>query len=186
MDDKEIVELYWDRDEKAIEETQKKYGHYCYSIAFNILDNQEDAEESVNDTYMSAWSTMPPQKPNIFSAFIGRITRNISFKKWKSRTAIKRGGGQVNLLLDELGECIPAKNSVDSELETKELAAIIDSFLRGLPKEEQSIFLCRYWYFDSIADICRQFGYGESKVKMKLLRTRKKLLEKLEKEGVCL
>ncbi len=186
MDDNSIVELYWERNENAIEETQKKYGRYCYSIAFNILNNQEDAEESVNDTYLNAWSSMPPQRPNVLSAFLGRITRNISLNKWKCRTAEKRGGGQADIVLDELQDCVPSKESVEEEIEVKELAGIIDKFLRGLPKEERNIFLCRYWYMDSIADICKQFGYGESKVKMKLLRTRKKLMEKLEKEGVRL
>ncbi len=186
MDDNSIVEMYWERSEAAIEETQKKYGRYCYSIAFNVLSDQQDAEESVNDTYLSAWSSMPPQRPLVLSAFLGKITRNISLKRWKNKTAEKRGGGQADLVLDELQECIPSNNSVDSEIDTKELGDIIDGFLRGLANEERNIFICRYWYMDSIVDICKQFGYGESKVKMKLLRTRKKLMERLEKEGVRL
>ena len=183
MDDNAIIDLYWERDNKAIEETEKKYGRFCYSIAFNILGEKEDSDECVNDAYLNVWNAIPPTKPTYFSAFIGKITRNISLKKWKSKMADKRGAGQVQLALDELEECIPSETSVEKAIEIKELGGIIDVFLRELPREERSIFLCRYWYMDSIADICSQFKYKESKVKMKLLRTRKKLMERLEREG---
>lgn len=186
MEDKEIVKMYWARDEQAISETKTKYERYCHSIAYNILQNQEDAEESVNDTYLGAWNSMPPNKPEKLSTFLGKITRNVSFKKWRNLTADKRGNGEVALVLDELQECVPAGDTVDDEIQVKELASMIDAFLRGIPEIERKVFVCRYWYTDSITDICKQFGYGQSKVKMMLSRTRKKLLEKLIKEGVTL
>lgn len=175
MEDEQIVELYWTRDERAIEETDIKYNRYCHSIAYNILRNNEDAEECVNDTYMGAWNSMPPHKPELLSAFLGKITRNLSLKKWRSVTADKRGGGETALTLDELQECIPHSDNVHEAIELKALAGIIDTFLRGIPDEERRVFICRYWYMDSIADICEQFGFGQSKVKMMLSRTREKL-----------
>lgn len=186
MEDKYIVELYWSRDERAIEETKKKYNGYCHSIAYNILCNSEDAEECVNDTYLGAWNSIPPHKPELLSTFLGKITRNLSLKKWRGKTADKRGGGEVALTLDELQECIPASNNIQEALEVKELAELIDTFLRSIPDDERRVFICRYWHMDSIADIGEQFGYGQSKVKMMLSRTRKKLQDKLVKEGVTL
>lgn len=186
MEDKDIVAMYWRREEDAISETRLKYGKYCYSIAYQILKNREDAEECENDTYLGAWNSMPPEKPFSLSAFLGRISRNLSLKKWRAKTAIKRGGKVVTLTLDELSECIPDSEGIDEIIELKELAMVIDSFLRALPEEERKIFIRRYWYFDSIIQIAGYFGYGQSKVKMQLLRTRKRLLDCLEKEGVYL
>ncbi len=186
MDDQKIVELYWRREERAITETKQKYGGYCYAIAYRILQNREDAEESVNDTYLGAWQSIPPHRPNLLSTFLGKITRNLSLKKWRTKNAAKRGGGEVALTLEELKDCVPAPRTVEEEVEVRALAAIIDDFLRGLPEEERDIFLCRYWYFDSVKEISGQFACSESKVKMKLLRTRKKLLERLEREEVAL
>ncbi|MBQ7774901.1 MAG: sigma-70 family RNA polymerase sigma factor [Lachnospiraceae bacterium] len=184
MEDKQIIDLYWERSERAIEETASKYGKYCYSIAFNILYNNEDADESVNDTYLGAWKSMPPHKPELLSAFLGKITRHISLNKWRHKNAEKRGGGQVALALDELLECVPSQEKVDEQIEAKELAKTIDTFLATLKEDERRVFVCRYWYLDPIADICKQFGYSESKVKSMLFRTRGKLLTYLEKEGV--
>lgn len=184
MEDKQIIDLYWERSERAIEETASKYGKYCYSIAFNILYNNEDADESVNDTYLGAWKSMPPHKPELLSAFLGKITRHISLNKWRHKNAEKRGGGQVALALDELLECVPSQEKVDEQIEAKELAKTIDTFLAALKEDERRVFVCRYWYLDPIADICKQFGYSESKVKSMLFRTRGKLLTYLEKEGV--
>ncbi len=186
MDDRQIIELYWQRNEQAITETQQKYGGYCYAIAYRILQNREDAEESVNDTYLGAWQSMPPHRPNPLSAFLAKITRNLSLKKWREKSAQKRGGGEVAMTLEELKDCIPAPNTVEQEVELLELAAIIDDFLRTLSKEERALFLCRYWYFDSVKEISVQFGYSESKVKMKLLRTRAKLLQRLQREEITL
>ena len=186
MEDNCIVDMYWARNESAIEETRKKYEHYCYKIANNILDNKEDSDECVNDTYLAAWNCIPPQRPQVLSAFLGRLTRNISLKKWRDRSREKRGGGQVMLDVEELKECIPSVNDVENVIEAKELAAIISRFLRTLSKTDRIIFMRRYWYFDSIEQICKLLGCKESKVKMNLHRTRKKLQEVLTKEGVCL
>ncbi len=186
VDDRTIIQMYWDRNEEAIDKTRDKYGRYCYSIAYGILHNNEDAEESENDTYLGAWGSMPPHRPDILSTFLGKITRNISLKKWRSKNTIKRGEGQVELTLDELTECIPATESTDEAVELKELGRLIDLFLRRIPENERNVFICRYWYFDSIEDICERFGYSASKVKMMLHRTRKKLQAKLEAEGVVL
>lgn len=186
MKDDSIVDLYWARDTKAIEETANKYGRYCYSIAYNVLGNNEDAEECVNDAYLNAWNSIPPQRPYLFSAFLGRITRNVSLNRWNRKNAEKRGGGQVDLALDELQECIPSRSSVEIQVETNELANIIEKFLKGVSNEERDIFICRYWYLESVTDICNRFGYSESRIKVKLFRIRKKLQTRLEKEGVWL
>ncbi len=186
MEDKYIVDLYWERDEKAITETAAKYGRYCYSIAFNILFNTEDAEESVNDAYLNAWNSIPPHRPAILSTFIGKVTRFVSLKKWREKRTIKRGGGNIDLAYEELSDCIPANTSIDEELENQELAKVINDFLDELPLCEQKIFVCRYWYFDSISTISVHFGFSESKVKSMLHRTRKKLRSKLLEEGVII
>lgn len=183
MEDKNIVDMYWARNENAITETANKYGKYCFSIAFNILSNTEDAEESVNDSYLNAWNSMPPHRPAIFSTFIGKITRFISLKKWRDKRTQKRGSGNIDYAYEELSECIPASGGIEEFLETQELAKIIDAFLDTLPAAEEKVFICRYWYFDSISAISNQFGFSESKVKSILHRTRKKLLSKLIEEG---
>lgn len=186
MKDTDIVDLYLMRNEQAIAETSQKYDKYCYAIAYNILHDNEDAKECVNDTYLGAWNSIPPHRPEHLPAFLGKITRNLSLKKWRGMTADKRGGGEQTLVLDELTECIPTENAVDRVLEEKELAGIIDAFLRMTGDDERRVFICRYWYMDSINNICRQFGFGQSKVKMMLSRTRHKLLKRLEEEGVTL
>lgn len=184
VEDKYIVDLYWDRNENAITETAKKYAKYCFSIAFNILSNKEDAEETVNDSYLNAWNSIPPHRPAILSTFIGKITRYISLNRWRDKHAQKRGAGEIVLAYDELSECVTSGNDIDKTIETQEIAQIIDLFLDKLPTLEQKIFLCRYWYFDSIAVISKQFGFSESKIKSMLHRTRKKLRTKLLEEGV--
>lgn len=182
MEDAGIVALYWARDEKAIAESAAKYGAYCLAIARQILTSREDAEESVNDTWVGAWGSMPPHKPERLSAFLGKITRRISLKRRRDRSAEKRGGGQVELALDELRECVGA--ATDETFEEMELARLIDAFLEALPDAEQRVFVCRYWYLDPVADIAKRFGYSESKVKSMLYRMRGKLRAKLEQEGV--
>lgn len=183
MDDQEIVELYFSRSETAIAQTASKYGGYCYSIAYNILTNQEDAEESVNDTYLAAWNAMPPRRPSILATFLGKITRHLSIDRWRSRSAYKRGGGEMVLALEELGECAGGQTA-EQAYARKELARQINRFLAALPETECSVFLCRYWYLDSIADIAEHFGFSQSKVASMLHRTRGKLREQLEKEGL--
>lgn len=182
MEDTHIVQLFWERSEAAISESSKKYGKYCYSIAYGVLANQEDAEESVNDTYLDAWNTMPPHRPSVLSTFLGKITRRISIDKWRARTAEKRGGGEIALALDELEECIPDSHSVEAEVELAELAQVLDHFVTSLPAMERRVFIRRYWYLDPIAVIAERFGFSQSKVKMMLHRQRAKLLALLEKE----
>ncbi len=183
MDDERIIDLYWKRDESAISETKTKYGVYCYSIAYNILKNNEDAEECENDTYLEAWKTIPPQKPKILSSYLGTITRRKSIDRWRRKTADKRGG-EIQLSLQELENYLTDDKSISDEIIAEEIAKKISEFLRTLPEKECNVFLRRYWYFDSITEICNRYGYGQSKVKMILKRTREKLFSYLEKEGM--
>ena len=184
MEDRDIIALYLERNQEAVTETEKKYGRYCYSIAYNILYNAEDAEECVNDALMNAWNSIPPHMPSILSTFLGKLTRYVSLKKWRYARTKKRGGGETALAYEELSECIPGGKAVEEELQEKELAEMIDDFLDGLPAVERRIFICRYWYFDDISTISRQFGFSRSKVKSMLYRIRKKLMARLEEEGV--
>ena len=184
MNDERIIALYWKRDEQALSETRKKYGKYLYSIAYNIVKCNEDAKECENDTYLSAWNAIPPTRPQMFSAFLSKIIRNIALKKYRSGSAEKRGGGKNDIPLDELYECIPDNKTFDKSLESHELSEILNSFLHSLPKTERRIFVCRYWYCDKISDISKQFGFTQSKVKMMLLRTRDKLRTHLIEEGI--
>ncbi|MBQ6885731.1 MAG: sigma-70 family RNA polymerase sigma factor [Clostridia bacterium] len=181
MDDSRIIELYFSRDNCAINETKVKYGKLLYSVSYNILQTHEDAEECENDTYLAAWDQIPPTKPQVLSAFLSRIARNLSFKKLKANTAQKRGGSSKALPVDELANLIPDNTNAISELEITE---ILNAFLRELPTRDRQVFICHYWYCDSIKDISRQFGFTQSKVKMILLRTRQKLLDHLEKQEV--
>lgn len=183
MDDQRIVQLYWDRSESAIVETDRKYGAYCKSIAFGILHNQQDAEESVSDTYMDAWNSMPPHRPSILATFLGKITRRISIDRWRTMTRVKRGGGEPALALEELEQCVAGGNSPEREVERKELVRTIDRFLDTLSVTERRVFLARYWYMDPIREIAAHWGFSQSKVMSMLLRTRKKLRRQLEKEG---
>ena len=185
MEDSRIIDLYWARDEQALKQTDIKYGGYCRSIANNILHCAEDTEECVWDTWLHAWNAMPPQRPSILSAFLGRITRNLSYDRYKAAHAEKRGGGSVPLALDELGQCVPAASDAQRAVEDKELAAAIDRFLRTLPARECNIFLRRYWYVDGVTEIAARYNMKENTVKSILYRTRERLRVCLEKEGIC-
>lgn len=184
MDDTTIIDLYWARSEQALHETELKYGAYCRAIARNILKNPEDTEECVSDTWLGAWNAMPPKRPSILSAFLGRITRNLAFDRWKAARAEKRGGGELPLALDELDACIAAKGGVEAEFDGKELTRAIDAFLRTLPERECSLFLRRYWFMDSVRDIASRYSMNENNVKSILFRTREKLRKYLEEEGI--
>ncbi len=186
MEDNQIVDLYWARSEQAISETSNKYGHYCYYIAYNILHSKEDSEECVNDTYLNAWNAMPDQRPNILSAFLGKITRNLSLQRWEKYTAQKRGAGQVPLALDELQDCIPATDKTDHIVDDLMLADLLNRFLASLTAEKRIIFMRRYWYLCPVAEIASDFAISESKVKMSLLRSRNELKLLLTKEGIDL
>ncbi|MBQ7230767.1 MAG: sigma-70 family RNA polymerase sigma factor [Oscillospiraceae bacterium] len=183
MEDEQIVQLYWERSDRAISETAYKYGTYCRSIAQNILQNPEDAEEIVNDTWLGAWNAMPPHRPGVLSTFLGKLTRRISIDRFRTRTRHKRGGDTVTLALEELNECVPGGQDIQQELEQRELVRAIDRFLDTLPDRERRIFLCRYWYLDDIAAISARFGFTRSKVKSMLYRIRNKLRTHLQEEG---
>ena len=184
MNDTEIVELYWNRKERAVEETAKKYGSYCYAIAYNILSNHEDSEESVNDTYIEAWNAIPPHRPLILSSFLGKITRRLAIDKWRSDHAQKRGGGELADVLDELAECVAYEDSAERHLEKQMLSQAINDFLKTLSETERKIFVCRYFYMESVEAVCKRFGYSVSKVKSTLFRVREKLRIYLQKEGL--
>ena len=186
MEDKNIIDLYLDRDEKAIYETQIKYGGYCYSISYNILHNNEDCQECVNDTYLKTWNSIPPHMPSILSTYLGKITRNLSLDKYRKSKANKRLSNEFTLSLNELDECIASNSSIKEELDEEYLASKINDFLSKIKKEDRKMFVSRYFYFDSIEDISNRFEYSESKVKMSLKRTRDKLKEYLIKEGYVL
>ena len=183
MEDSMIVELYWQRSEQAIYETQRKYDRFCLSIASNILPLREDAQECVNDTYLAAWNAMPPNRPSILSAFLGKLTRRISIDRWRKLSADKRGGGSVPAALDELSACIPSGADPAAQAEAKELARAIDRFLDTLPQAQRRIFLMRYFDLSSLRDIAAKSSLSESKVKSMLHRIRGKLRLFLQEEG---
>ena len=184
MDDDKIIELYWNRDERAIRETQEKYGGYCYTVAYNILGERLDSEECVNDTYLEVWKTVPPKRPTILSSFLAMITRRKALDRYRYNTAKRRESNNTSISLSEIEGCISNENLISDEIDDMVLAEMISSFLQTLPEKECNVFLRRYWFFDSIEDICRRFGYGQSKVKMMLKRTRDKLAKYLEKENI--
>lgn len=186
MEDEAIIALYWQRSEEAIVQTDRKYGRYCRSIAFNILDNDDDTDECLNDTYLRAWNLMPPKRPSLLSAMLAKITRNLALDRRKFNHAEKRGGGQVPLVLEELSQCVPGGTNAEEILESKELTALLNRFLSSLPQRTREVFMLRYWYLCPVRQIAERLGLGESSVKMTLLRTRKQLKALLEKEGVCL
>lgn len=184
MDDKHIVELYWERNEQAISETAQKYGNYLNSISFNIVSNAEDACECVNDTYHRAWTSMPPHRPTFLSTYLGKIVRRVSIDCVRKKHAKKRGGNEVSLVLEELNECIPSDCNVEREIERKELLDLIHKLLEDLPALDRRIFLCRYWYVDSIDNIAKQYGMSKNKVRSMLYRTRNTLKNMLERSDV--
>ncbi len=183
MDDRQIIDMYFRRDQDAILHTQEKYGSYCYKIAFNILNNFEDSNECVNDTYIETWNAIPPHRPTIFSAFLAKITRRLSISMLRKNTALKRNTNN-DLCFDELNECISENSQVYDNIEVEELKVIIEKFLVKRSKDERNMFICRYFYGDSIKDISKQFNFSIAKVKTALHRSRQALKEHLIKEGV--
>ncbi|MDO5400918.1 MAG: sigma-70 family RNA polymerase sigma factor [Eubacteriales bacterium] len=182
MDDSQIVELYWQRSEQAISETEEKYGGYCYSVAYNVLSSREDAQECVNDTYLAAWDNLPPHRPACLGSFLGKLTRRISISRWRRSSSQKRGGGQVLLALEELDGCVADPRDVEGTFQLKQTVRCLNRFLAALPKTERDVFLRRYFLLDGVKDIAESFGFTESKVKSMLLRTRTRLRTALEKE----
>ncbi len=185
MNDPEIVELYWQRSERAIPETDKKYGSYCHHIAYNICGSPEDAEECVNDTWLRAWNSMPDARPAALPPFLGTIVRGAAINRFRAARRQKRGGGQTVLALDELAECLPAPGSVEQEVEIAQLRQAIDSFLGGLGETERKIFVARYWFLAPIGEIAGKLGCSEGKVKTSLYRTRGKLRAFLKEAELC-
>jgi RNA polymerase sigma-70 factor (ECF subfamily) len=186
MDDRQIIELYWARSEHAIAETDLKYGKMCSRIAYNILENSQDTEECVNDTYLKVWSVIPPTRPVKLPAFLAKITRNLALHRYEKYTADKRGGGEATIALDELAECIPDPNSVENQIDNRLLVDKLNEFLEGIQPDARRIFLRRYWEVCSIREIAEIYGISESKVKVSLFRTRGKLRSFLEQEGIAL
>lgn len=183
MDDKKIIELYFNRDETAIKETSEKYGRFLAKISYNILGDTSDVQECVNDTYLGAWKTIPPKNPSKLSAFLAKLTRFISISRLRKYTADKRKGGEYALSLDELSEVVSGKDDpVDQAIEN-ELADAINRFLNGHRKEHCDIFVMRYFYSDSISYIADRLNVSQSKVKTSLHRTRLDLADFLRKEG---
>lgn len=183
MDDKEIVELYWQRNEQAIKETADKYGAYCRKISLNILSDLSDSEENVNDAYMQAWLSIPPHKPDSLMAFLGKLTRNLALNRYKAINAKKRLWNQFAISLDELSDCTPSNIMVEQEAEIAELGKSISSFLYSQKEDIRNVFICRYFYCDSVKEISDRFGYSQSKIKSMLMRARIRLKSYLKKEG---
>lgn len=184
MEDEKIIDLYWARSQSAIAQTEQKYGNYCRKIARNILYSREDCEECVNDTWFRAWNSMPQERPRILSAFLGAITRNLCLDCYRRSHSAKRGGGEVPYIIDELRDCAGGEEP-SRQIELAELAEGINRFLAGLDTESRVMFVRRYWYMDSIGAIAEQMGFGESKVKSNLFRTRKALGAYLRREGLA-
>lgn len=184
MEDEAIIGLYFERSERAITESDRKYGPFCEGIAFRILRNREDSEECVSDTWLKAWGAIPPAKPRFLKAFFGKITRNLSLTRYEREHAVKRGGGETAAPLSELEECIASPEAASWSPDRQVLTDVLNGFLRKLSYEKRTIFVRRYWYFDQVKDIARDLGISESKVKMTLLRQRRELAEILGKEGI--
>ena len=183
MEDEAIIRLYWDRDETAIAETDRKYGPYLTRIARNVLDDAEDSREAVNDTYFAAWRTIPPQRPGILSAYLAKLTRRIAIDCFRKRTRIKRGGGEYVVSLSELEGTFSAGNTIEDAMDGAALSAAINAFVRKLEPQARTAFIGRYYFMDPLAEVARYCGMSESKAKSMLHRTRQKLKAHLQKEG---
>lgn len=182
MTDNEILELYFKRDEAAISETSLKYGNFLLAISLNILKLREDSEECVNDTYIKAWDLIPPQRPQAFKSYLGKITRNISINLWNKNHTLKRYHG-IEEIFDELEECIPTKDTVFNSVEEKELTEILNKWLYSLKKEERKLFIKRYWYGTGVKELAAENGVSSSRISKKLFNLREKLKNQLSKEG---
>jgi len=184
MEDVQIIDLYWQRDESAITETDNKYGRFCQKLAMNILHSFEDSEECVSDTYGKCWDTMPPQRPMSLRAYLGTIIRNLSISRYRASHAQKRFGG-AEVLLSELNDCVPAPDSVQRTVEAGELSELIGRWLRGLSREDQALFVRRYWGGDAVKDLAAELGVRPNALTKRLLRLREDLRCSLEREGVA-
>ena len=183
MEDRQIVDLYWARSERAITETDKKYGRYCHYIAYQILSDDLDAEEIVNDTYLKTWNTVPPKYPDPLKTYVGMISNQLALNRYDEKTAAKRGGGKMPLIFHELDECLADEEENIDIAEAVVLRDLLNRFIWSLPKKTRNIFVRRYWYASSLAEIAEEYGMRESAVAMLMFRTRQKLREFLQKEG---
>ena len=183
MQDHAIMDLFFRRDEAAIAETQKKYGGYCYQIAFNVLSSREDSEECVSDTWLGAWNAMPPQRPKYLKLFLAKLTRNLAFNRYRAAHTQKRGGGTIDLVLDELGQCIAPNGDAAQEAELRELQQQITKFVENLPERDRKLFLRRYFYTESVQDIAKRYHLTPNNVSVILSRTRAGLKAQLSQEG---
>ena len=185
MEDNQIIDLYFRRDESALTETANKYGTFCVRSAMTVVNVREDAEECVNDTYHTAWNQIPPTRPDSIKAFLGRIVRNFAISKYRALHAKKRFNG-LEVMLSELGDCVPATESVEQEMEAKELTEYINSWLADLKQEDRVLFVRRYWYGDEVKDLARKCGVSGTQMTQRMLRLRRKLKEYLTEKGVVL
>ena len=183
LEDHEIIELYWARDEKAIFETDKKYKRYLFTIAYNILHDNLDCEECLNDTYLGTWNTIPPERPSVFQAFISKIMRNTALGRYKRNTVEKRIPAEMTVSLEELGQCLPAAPSAEEDYFVGEISRVVSDYLRALPERSAFIFICRYYCSDKISDIAEMLHVGERTVFRELSTMRDGLKERLVKEG---
>jgi RNA polymerase sigma-70 factor (ECF subfamily) len=185
MEDFQIIELYWQRDERAIDETSRKYGPFCHTVAMNVLGVREDAEECVNDTWHSAWNAMPPQRPRLLRPWLGRIVRNAAINLWNKNHAKKRYVG-MELLLDELEACIPSPQTIERQLEAEELGGIISAWLRTLPADDRTLFVRRYWNGEALRELARLWHDTPARLAQRTYRLRLALKAELERNGVFL
>lgn len=185
MEDTKIIDLFWKRDESAIEQTSAVYGRYCHTIAFNILGSEEDVQECLNDTWLGAWNSIPPARPECLSAFLGKICRNLAISRYRAGHAFKRTGDRMSESLEELGECVPAAvDNVSEEIDRRALEDAINRFLDSVSEKQRNVFIRRYFYLDTVAEIAGMYGLGQSDVKVTLLRMRRSLQKALEKEDL--
>ena len=185
MNDEQIIGLFFERSEQAITELDKKYGRVCHSVSYNILSNRQDAEECVNDAYLGVWNAIPPAKPNPLLAFVCKIVRNISLKRYEQNTAVKRNS-KYDVAMEELEECLASSATIEEEIAERELTKMIESFLDSLSKENRVIFLRRYWFSDTYADIAKQVGLTEKNVSVRLTRIRKELRKHLSEREILI
>ena len=182
LDDRKIIELFFERSEQAIIELSKKYGSVCSKVAFNILNNAQDTEECVNDAFLMVWNSVPPNRPEHIGVYAGKIARNLALNRLKYKTAEKRGGKQEDIAVSELEECIAAAGGVERQIDEKLFLSAVNDFLLSQPKEKRNIFIRRYWYLCSVSELSESYGISESKVKSLLFRMRNQLRKKLEEE----
>ena len=184
MEDLAIVDLYWARDERAIAESDSKYGRMLSSLSYSLTSSHQDAEECVNDTYIAAWNSMPEDRPEFLGAYLSKIVRRISISRFRSEHRQKRGGSGTDIVLDELGECIPDSWDVQADFENGRLRGVLNDFIGSLPRERRDVFVLRYFCSKSVGEIADQLGLGQGKVKTMLHRTRLALKQLLEEEGM--